>query len=320
MRSIQPEVDLDRNHHRAPACLPSFMAGLNLYFRTASASLLVQPHAQGAHHARVLRISLRIHESAEIQADALVLGPPRFVRELRLQRCSAGPGAETPPPTWYSPPPVSPPPGPYPLPRPSPVRRPIRFHAASRSLSRSRASFTFGRVLTPNSAGSGCRATDVGLHIDRRVASFGLSRPHCGGVSEFFSSLGSLPLIGSIMCGRRRHRRRPLGSPSLGALNSSPTSMGRHFFRLGDLIMIFLPTKKSSTARESRYSRGRDADRPRIRLHRHPVRHRNRRRGQFQRGKLDAEKRRRECSRRDPAQMGFSSNALPRKRRIRARP
>ena len=64
--------------------MPSLIAGLNLYLRTASMAFSSRPIPSATHDVHILRVSLRIHNQAN-QANTLVLGPSRLVGELRLR-------------------------------------------------------------------------------------------------------------------------------------------------------------------------------------------------------------------------------------------
>ena len=80
---IKTEVDLDRNCHRNWG-LAVFHRGFEFVLSYRFHSLLVQPHAQRADHMHSLRVSLCVYDESD-QANALILRPPGFIRELRLR-------------------------------------------------------------------------------------------------------------------------------------------------------------------------------------------------------------------------------------------
>ena len=64
--------------------LPSFIAGLNLYFLTASIAFSSSPMPSARTTRGFCGFAVRIHNQRD-QANALILGPARLVGELRFQ-------------------------------------------------------------------------------------------------------------------------------------------------------------------------------------------------------------------------------------------
>src|SRR5579863_7294192 len=206
---------------------PSFIAGLNLYLRTASRAFSSRPMPS----VRITRGFCGLpcaSTISEMRQTPWYLAR-RASSENSASTLFSAPGAEMPPPTLYNPPPVLPPvPGPYPFPVPEPIPPPYPVPMPVPPPSPFEASVTLADLVTPSVGSEGLSGSLISgwTLIAGSMASFGLSTVcTCGGVTGSLDFLGMRPLTGST----RLWSPPPPPPPACGPLGpislKSPTSM-----------------------------------------------------------------------------------------------